>query len=123
MNYLVTVILCSLFIIYRIVNNSKSFLRYITTVTGVQLVDVFSKEDKSKQPATAIVNLQLRNSMALLRRCCNHPYLIEHPVEDNGQLRIDESLITAGGKLMLLDRMLTDLKKNGHKVLSVVLFL
>ena len=112
--------MCSLFIIYRIVINSKSFLRFIITVTEMPLVDAFSKEDKRKQPATAIVNVQLRNSMALLRRCCNHPYLIEHPMDD-GQLRIDESLITACGKLMLLDRMLTDLKKNGHKVLSAVL--
>lgn len=76
---------------------------------------MFSKEDESKQPATALVNVQLRNSMALLRRCCNHPYLIEHPMDD-GQLRIDEALVTACGKLMLLDRMLTELKKNGHKV-------
>lgn len=74
------------------------------------------KEDETKSPpATALVNVQLRNSMALLRRCCNHPYLIEYPM-DNGQLRVDESLVTACGKLMLLDRMLTELKTNGHKV-------
>jgi len=81
---------------------------------------VFSKDDKSKEPVTALVNIQLHNSMALLRRCCNHPYLIEYPM-DNGQLRIDESLITVCGKLMVLDRMLTGLKKNGHKVLCTVL--
>ena len=91
-----------------------------TRIIVVMLV-MFSKEDESKQPATALVNVQLRNSMALLRRCCNHPYLIEYPM-DNGQLRVDESLVTACGKLMLLDRMLTELKKNGHKVYSRVLF-
>ena len=82
---------------------------------------MFSKEDESKQPATALVNVQLRNSMALLRRCCNHPYLIEYPM-DNGQFRIDESLVTTCGKLMLLDRMLSELKKSGHKVLCTVLY-
>jgi len=82
---------------------------------------VFSKKVEGKQqPASAVVNVQLRNSVALLRRCCNHPYLIEHPM-DNGQLRIDESMVTACGKLLVLDRMLTGLKKNGHKVLPTVL--
>jgi len=84
-------------------------------------LDVFSKKVEGKQqPASAVVNVQLRNSVALLRRCCNHPYLIEHPM-DNGQLRIDESMVTACGKLLVLDRMLTGLKKNGHKVLPTVL--
>ena len=82
---------------------------------------MFSKKVEGKQqPASAVVNVQLRNSVALLRRCCNHPYLIEHPM-DNGQLRIDESMVTACGKLLVLDRMLTGLKKNGHKVLPTVL--
>jgi len=81
------------------------------------MVGMFSKDDESKQPPTALVNVQLRNSMALLRRCCNHPYLIEYPM-DNGQLRIDELLVAACGKLMLLDRMLAELKRNGHKVCS-----
>jgi len=86
------------------------------TLRGRCWFDVSRKEDETKSPpATALVNVQLRNSMALLRRCCNHPYLIEYPM-DNGQLRVDESLVTACGKLMLLDRMLTELKTNGHKV-------
>jgi len=59
--------------------------------------------------------------MALLRRCCNHPYLIEYPM-DNEQLRVDESLVTVCGKLTLLDRMLTGLKKNGHKVKLFIWF-
>jgi len=40
---------------------------------------------------------------------------------NNGQFCIDESLVKACGKLMLLDRMLTELKTNGHKVLHTVL--
>lgn len=95
-------------------------LCYKQTVLVLSWLDVFSKEEESKHSATALVNVQLRNSMALLRRCCNHPYLIEYPM-DNGQFRIDESLVTACGKLKLLDRMLTELKRNGHKVLCAVL--
>jgi ATP-dependent DNA helicase len=36
---------------------------------------------------------------------------------NNGKLRVDEQLISSCGKLMLLDRMLTLLKRDGHKVL------
>lgn len=27
------------------------------------------------------VNLKLQNIMMLLRKCCNHPYLIEYPLD------------------------------------------
>ena len=56
--------------------------------------------------------------MMQLRKCCNHPYLIECPVEQETLLRkVDEELVTSCGKMLLLDRMLPELKRRGHKVL------
>ena len=49
---------------------------------------------------------------------CNHPYLMEgteptdKPWEECAKLRI-----SASGKLQLLDKMLTVLQQNGHRVL------
>uniref|UniRef100_A0A8C9PRJ7 Proliferation-associated SNF2-like protein n=1 Tax=Spermophilus dauricus TaxID=99837 RepID=A0A8C9PRJ7_SPEDA len=64
------------------------------------------------------VNLKLQNIMMLLRKCCNHPYLIEYPIDPVTQeFKIDEELVTNSGKFLILDRMLPELKKRGHKVL------
>lgn len=32
-------------------------------------------------PIDSEVNLKLQNIMMLLRKCCNHPYLIEYPID------------------------------------------
>ena len=38
-------------------------------------------------------------------QACNHPYLFDFPVvTGTDELRIDEDLIKASGKLLLLDR-------------------
>ncbi|XP_054238722.1 lymphoid-specific helicase isoform X4 [Indicator indicator] len=69
-------------------------------------------------PMDSEVNLKLQNVMMLLRKCCNHPYLIEYPLDPaTQQFKIDEDLVKNSGKLLLLDRMLPELKKRGHKVL------
>ncbi|KAG0234659.1 hypothetical protein BGX31_004482 [Mortierella sp. GBA43] len=61
----------------------------------------------------------LHNILMELRKCLNHPYLIEG-VEpqylDTAEL-VQKSLIEAGGKLELLHNMLPKLKQNGHRVL------
>jgi len=54
----------------------------------------------------------------LLRKCCNHPYLLEFPFDSKTQqLVIDERLVECSGKMLLLDRMLPELKRLGHKTL------
>ncbi|KAM4030519.1 lymphoid-specific helicase isoform 2-T2 [Anomaloglossus baeobatrachus] len=69
-------------------------------------------------PVDADVHLNMRNNMMVLRKCCNHPYLIEYPLDPFTQdFKIDEQLITSSGKFLVLDRMLPELKKRGHKVL------
>ncbi|XP_018419964.1 PREDICTED: lymphoid-specific helicase [Nanorana parkeri] len=69
-------------------------------------------------PGNAEVNLKMRNIMMLLRKCCNHPYLIEYPLDPVTQeFKIDNELINSSGKFLILDRMLPEMKKRGHKVL------
>ncbi|XP_038189049.1 lymphoid-specific helicase [Arvicola amphibius] len=69
-------------------------------------------------PMESEVNLKLQNIMMLLRKCCNHPYMIEYPIDPVTQeFKIDEELVTNSGKFLILDRMLPELKKRGHKVL------
>ena len=55
--------------------------------------------------------------MMQLRKCVNHPYLIEFPLTSDGDFKIDEELVTNSGKMLLLDRMLPALLRDGHKVI------
>ncbi|MEE6488118.1 hypothetical protein FKM82_015135 [Ascaphus truei] len=69
-------------------------------------------------PVESEVNLKMRNIMMLLRKCCNHPYLIEYPLDPKTQeFKVDQELVNSSGKFLLLDRMLPEMKTRGHKVL------
>ncbi|NXA25958.1 CHD8 protein, partial [Ibidorhyncha struthersii] len=61
----------------------------------------------------------LLNTMMELRKCCNHPYLIngEEPgvAEDPGGM--SHAMVRSAGKLVLIDKLLPKLKAGGHKVL------
>uniref|UniRef100_A0A8C7KZ35 Proliferation-associated SNF2-like protein n=1 Tax=Oncorhynchus kisutch TaxID=8019 RepID=A0A8C7KZ35_ONCKI len=71
-----------------------------------------------QMPLDSQINLKLQNILMLLKRCCNHPYLIEYPLDPATQeFKIDEQLVQTSGKFLILDRMLPELKKRGHKVL------
>uniref|UniRef100_A0A665TD06 Proliferation-associated SNF2-like protein n=1 Tax=Echeneis naucrates TaxID=173247 RepID=A0A665TD06_ECHNA len=64
------------------------------------------------------VTLKLQNILMVLKRCCNHPYLVEYPLDPVTQeFKIDEQLVQSSGKLLILDRLLPALKERGHKVL------
>uniref|UniRef100_A0A4W3K1U7 Proliferation-associated SNF2-like protein n=1 Tax=Callorhinchus milii TaxID=7868 RepID=A0A4W3K1U7_CALMI len=79
--------------------------------TREPVLDVAIPQDKE-------INLKLQNVLMLLRKCCNHPYLIEYPLDSSTQqFKIDENLVKTSGKFLILDRMLPELKKRGHKVL------
>lgn len=63
--------------------------------------------------------VRLNNVLMQLRKCCNHPYLFEWPVDQSGTEVVDDILIEASGKLQLLDRILVNLKKEGdHRASS-----
>ncbi|KAM6956225.1 lymphoid-specific helicase [Aplochiton taeniatus] len=69
-------------------------------------------------PLNSQINLKLKNILMLLRKSTNHPYLIEYPLKlGTEEFKIDEELVQSSGKFLLLDRMLPELKKRGHKIL------
>ncbi|CAK6978493.1 lymphoid-specific helicase [Scomber scombrus] len=71
-----------------------------------------------QSPMDAQINLKMQNILMLLKRCCNHPYLVEYPLDPATQeFKIDEQLVQSSGKFLILDRLLPALKKRGHKVL------
>uniref|UniRef100_UPI00398E373D lymphoid-specific helicase n=1 Tax=Pristiophorus japonicus TaxID=55135 RepID=UPI00398E373D len=75
------------------------------------VLDVYIPQDKE-------IHLKLQNVLMLLRKCCNHPYLIEYPLDSTTQeFKIDEELVKSAGKFLILDRMLPELSRRGHKVL------
>ncbi|XP_013385622.1 lymphocyte-specific helicase-like isoform X1 [Lingula anatina] len=72
----------------------------------------------SHLPKTSEITVKMQNVMMQLRKCCNHPYLLEYPLDPKtGNYKVDEELVKKCGKMMLLDKMLTELKRTGHKVL------
>ena len=72
---------------------------------------------------TSVLNIKMQSVWVMLRKCCNHPYLLEFPLTKDGQLRIDEDVVTKCGKMLLLDRMLPVLLHRGHKARQLYLFL
>ncbi|CAK9294042.1 unnamed protein product [Gordionus sp. m RMFG-2023] len=57
--------------------------------------------------------ITLTNIYMKLRKCCNHPYLVDAKF----LYPIDENMIKVSGKMMILDQLLSRLIKAGHKVL------
>uniref|UniRef100_A0A668AIV9 Proliferation-associated SNF2-like protein n=1 Tax=Myripristis murdjan TaxID=586833 RepID=A0A668AIV9_9TELE len=76
------------------------------------------QEQRSACPLDNLINIKLQNILMLLRKCCNHPYLLEYPLDPATQeFKIDEELVQTSGKFLIMDRLLPALKKRGHKVL------
>ncbi|KAI6819330.1 SWI/SNF chromatin remodeling complex component [Hortaea werneckii] len=64
-----------------------------------------------------IAQKKLQNPVMQLRQCCNSPHNFYYPFELDDQSQVDETLVTESGKMMLLDRLLPELLRRGHKVL------
>lgn len=87
-----------------------------------ELQEFHAKRSERNSPGpstpTSVLNIRMTNILMLLRKCCNHPYLLECPLEEGTLLRkVNEDMVTCSGKMLLLDRMLPKLKERGHKVL------
>ena len=63
--------------------------------------------------------LSEKNILMNLRKVSNHPFLIGEPSVGGQYLgeAVPEAIVTSSGKFKLLDRMLTRMKADGHKVL------
>jgi len=69
-------------------------------------------------PVKQVNNMRLQNTVMQLRKVCSHPFLFDWPIDPNTlQPMLGEELLNASGKMMVLDRLLRELFKRGHKVL------
>eukprot|EP00054_Salpingoeca_dolichothecata_P035663 m.5941 g.5941 ORF g.5941 m.5941 type:complete len:567 (-) comp5724_c0_seq2:168-1868(-) len=85
-----------------------------------EIIGVKRKADeppKLVRRQTSEVNVTSSATWVHLSKCCNHPYLVEFPLDKNEDYLINEDLVRSSGKLQLLDQLLPALKKKGHKVL------
>jgi len=62
--------------------------------------------------------MRLQNVVMQLRKVCSHPFLFDWPIDPETLYPVlGEELVNASGKMMVLDRLLRELFKRGHKVL------
>ena len=62
--------------------------------------------------------MKLQNPIVQLRKVCSHPFLFDWPIDPDTRYPVlGEELVNASGKMMVLDRLLRELFKRGHKVL------
>lgn len=60
----------------------------------------------------------IKSRMMDMRKTCNHPYLLEYPLTEDGNFyRSDEDMVDICGKLKVLDQMIHELTERGHKIL------
>ncbi|KAI1172695.1 SNF2 family N-terminal domain-containing protein [Nemania sp. FL0916] len=64
-----------------------------------------------------IADKKLGNPLMQLRLICNSPHNFYNPWAYDASVPVDETIVTASGKMLLLDRLLPDLFERGHKVL------
>ncbi|RYP06742.1 hypothetical protein DL765_009371 [Monosporascus sp. GIB2] len=64
-----------------------------------------------------IADKRLGNPLMQLRLVCNSPHNFYNPWAFDNSVPVDESIVTASGKMLLLDRLLPALFERGHKVL------
>lgn len=73
--------------------------------------------DANKFTEKQISRKKLGNPLAQLRLVCNSPHNFYNPWAVATDVPVDESIVTASGKMLLLDRLLKHLFKSDHKVL------
>ncbi|GMK58238.1 hypothetical protein CspeluHIS016_0502700 [Cutaneotrichosporon spelunceum] len=111
---------------YRIEDNDYKYLRSLEksaeTTAAVERPKILStKEQQAKQidkAMKAVNSMRLQNLIMQLRKISSHPFLFYWPTDpDTGEEIVDERLINASGKMLLLNRLLDALFAQGHKVL------
>jgi ATP-dependent DNA helicase len=71
----------------------------------------------SLQTEKEIAGKKLGNPILQLRLVCNSPHNFYNPFAADNGIDVDESIVTASGKMLLLDRLLPALFDKGHRVL------
>ncbi|KAF8881674.1 SNF2 family N-terminal domain-containing protein [Gymnopilus junonius] len=76
------------------------------------------KEHLARAKTKQVNNMKLQNTVMQLRKVCSHPFLFDWPIDPETMYPIlGEELVNASGKMMVLDRLLRELFRRGHKVL------
>ena len=74
-------------------------------------IDAVNGAGGKRESKTRLLNIVMQ-----LRKCCNHPYLFEG-AEPGPPYTTDEHLIYNAGKMVMLDKILIRMKKQGSRVL------
>lgn len=74
-------------------------------------IDAVNGAQGKKESKTRLLNIVMQ-----LRKCCNHPYLFEG-AEPGPPYTTDEHLVDNAGKMVILDKILTRMKRQGSRVL------
>ena len=74
-------------------------------------IDAVNNAAGKRESKTRLLNIVMQ-----LRKCCNHPYLFEG-AEPGPPYTTDEHLINNAGKMVMLDKILDRMKKQGSRVL------
>ena len=95
----------------KIQEAAESFRRENTT--GSAYVKELERLKSSKEK-----NFSVKSRMMDMRKCVNHPYLIEYPITDDGMFYdAGPDMVDICGKLQVLDQMVVKLMADGHKTL------
>ncbi|KAI0520811.1 SNF2 family N-terminal domain-containing protein [Xylaria bambusicola] len=79
--------------------------------------DEMKRADTLELAKAQIASKKLGNPLMQLRLVCNSPHNFYNPWAYDTSGPVDESIVTASGKMLLLDRLLPTLFERGHKVL------
>ena len=100
----------------------KEIVLYVPmTPSQKQMYDMILKEngdmfrqvmEKATGRKTALNNIVMQ-----LRKCSLHPFLHYEPTDATGNFVTDETLVSSSGKMVILDAMLRELKRQKRKVL------
>ncbi|KFA62787.1 hypothetical protein S40285_03798 [Stachybotrys chlorohalonatus IBT 40285] len=74
-------------------------------------IDAVNGAGGKRESKTRLLNIVMQ-----LRKCCNHPYLFEG-AEPGPPYTTDEHLVYNAGKMLVLDKLLARLQKEGSRVL------
>ncbi|KAG7088716.1 hypothetical protein E1B28_012684 [Marasmius oreades] len=81
-------------------------------------LDTKSESYQQQVVRKKVNNMKLQNTVMQLRKVCSHPFLFDWPVDaKSSQPILNDELVAASGKMMVLDRLLSELFRRKHKVL------
>ena len=95
----------------------EEYLKMVKAVEERRRQTEMSSAYKLRNESTE-VRISMKSRMMDLRKCTNHPYLLEYPLTDDGlYYLINDNIVEICGKMKVLDQMLKELLKRNHKVL------